>query len=160
MLKAWRQWQSLLCSWFWFLPWQAFSSRWPKRPSFLSANGRSGKWPNASRGLGAWCSDCWARRRICWPRWFWAIRSPPRPLLLLETLAIPLRRLAQVVNTAILKAAEPTAFSPQPVLTDADYQELLELAFQQGALAQSERDIILQIINLDRRIVKEVMKPR
>jgi len=89
----------------------------------------------------------------------WALRVA-RPLLLLETLAIPLRRLAQVVNTAILKAAEPTAFSPQPVLTDADYQELLELAFQQGALAQSERDIILQIINLDRRIVKEVMKPR
>ena len=89
----------------------------------------------------------------------WALRVA-RPLLLLETLAIPLRRLAQVLNTAILKAAEPTAFSPQPVLTDADYQELLELAFQQGALAQSERDIILQIINLDRRIVKEVMKPR
>src|SRR5207249_6383331 len=59
----------------------------------------------------------------------WALRVA-RPLLLLETLAIPLRRLAQVVNTAILKAAEPTAFSPQPVLTDADYQELLELAFQ------------------------------
>jgi CBS domain containing-hemolysin-like protein len=89
----------------------------------------------------------------------WALRVA-RPLLLLETLAIPLRRLAQAVNTAILKAIEPKAFSQQPVLTDADYHELLELAFQQGALAQSERDIILQIINLDRRIVKEVMRPR
>ena len=89
----------------------------------------------------------------------WALRVA-RPFLLLETLAIPLRRIAQIANTAILKALEPKAFSPQPVLTDADYQELLELAFQQGALAESERDIILQIINLDRRIVKEVMKPR
>jgi len=31
---------------------------------------------------------------------------------------------------------------------------------QQGALAESEKEIILQIIQLDRRTVKEVMKPR
>src|SRR5204863_1598920 len=54
----------------------------------------------------------------------------------------------------------PKTFRPQTSLTDADYQELLELAFQQGTLAQSERDIILQIISLDRRTAKEVMKPR
>jgi CBS domain containing-hemolysin-like protein len=45
-------------------------------------------------------------------------------------------------------------------LTDADYQELLELAFQQGTLAQSEKEIILQIIHLDRRTAREVMRPR
>ncbi len=89
----------------------------------------------------------------------WALRVA-RPLLLLETLAIPLRRVAQRVNEAILRAVVPKSFSPQPVLTDADYQELLELAFQRGTLAQSERDIILQIINLDRRTAKEVMRPR
>src|SRR5205085_10873964 len=44
--------------------------------------------------------------------------------------------------------------------TDADYQELLEMAFQHGALAQSEKEIILQIISLDQRTAKEVMKPR
>jgi CBS domain containing-hemolysin-like protein len=44
--------------------------------------------------------------------------------------------------------------------TDAEYQELVELAFQQGALAQSEKEIILQIIQLDRRAAKDVMKPR
>jgi putative hemolysin len=49
---------------------------------------------------------------------------------------------------------------PQTHTADADYQELLELAYQQGALAQSEKEIILQIINLDRRTAKEVMKPR
>jgi CBS domain containing-hemolysin-like protein len=49
---------------------------------------------------------------------------------------------------------------PQSALTDADYQELIELAFQQGTLAQSEKEIILQIISLDRRTVREVMKPR
>src|SRR5204863_5308703 len=54
----------------------------------------------------------------------------------------------------------PKSFAPQSALTDADYQELIELGFQQGTLAKSERDIILQIINLDRRTAKEVMKPR
>jgi putative hemolysin len=37
---------------------------------------------------------------------------------------------------------------------------LLEMAFQQGALAESEKEIILQIIRLDRRTAREVMKPR
>jgi CBS domain containing-hemolysin-like protein len=49
---------------------------------------------------------------------------------------------------------------PQSALTDAEYQELLEMAYQQGTLAQSEKEIILQIISLDRRTAKEVMKPR
>jgi len=34
------------------------------------------------------------------------------------------------------------------------------MAFQQGALAQSEKEIILQVIRLDRRTAREVMKPR
>src|SRR6267378_5401846 len=54
----------------------------------------------------------------------------------------------------------PRTVQSQNALTDADYQELLEMAFQQGALAQSEKEIILQIISLDRRTAREVMKPR
>jgi CBS domain containing-hemolysin-like protein len=34
------------------------------------------------------------------------------------------------------------------------------MAFQQGTLARSEKEIILQIIGLDRQTVKDVMKPR
>jgi putative hemolysin len=89
----------------------------------------------------------------------WALRVA-RPLLLLEMLALPLRRIAQRVNAAILKTLIPKSFAPQSALTDADYQELLELAYQQGALAQSEKEVILQIINLDRRTASEVMRPR
>ena len=89
----------------------------------------------------------------------WALRVA-RPLLLLETLALPLRRIAQRTNAAILKALIPNSLTPQSALTDADYQELLELAYQQGTLAQSEKEIILQIISLDRRTAKEVMKSR
>lgn len=89
----------------------------------------------------------------------WALRIA-RPLLVLQTAATPLRRIAQSINAAILKATIPKSFVPQSALTDSDYQELVDLAFQQGTLAQSEKEIILQIITLDRRTASEVMKPR
>jgi len=54
----------------------------------------------------------------------------------------------------------PASIKPQQGITDADYQELVEFAFQQGNLARSARDIILQIVNLDHRTVKDVMQPR
>jgi putative hemolysin len=80
--------------------------------------------------------------------------------LLIQTLALPFRRIAQAVNTSILRTAVPRTVQTQSSLTDADYQELLELAFQQGTLAQSEKEIILEIIHLDRRTAREVMRPR
>jgi len=89
----------------------------------------------------------------------WALRVA-RPLSWVQAVATPLRRIAQTMNVGILKAVIPESIQPQTPLNDADYQELLDLAFQQGALAQSEKEIILQIIQLDRRTAKEVMKPR
>ena len=89
----------------------------------------------------------------------WALRVA-HPLLAIQTISKPLRQVAQRLNAAILKALVPGSFQPQAALTDADYQELLEMAYQHGTLAQSEKEIILQIISLDRRTVKEVMKPR
>src|SRR5438445_12513460 len=73
---------------------------------------------------------------------------------------MPLRYVAQTINAAILNALVHNTVQPQRALTDADYQELLELAYQHGTLAESEKEIILQIISLDRRTVREVMKPR
>ncbi|HEY5910963.1 MAG TPA: hemolysin family protein [Verrucomicrobiae bacterium] len=89
----------------------------------------------------------------------WALRIA-RPLSWILAFSLPLCRLAQRINGAILSALVPKSLPAQTVLTDADYQELLEMAYQQGALAESEKEIILQIISLDRRTVKEVMKPR
>src|SRR6266705_2280134 len=79
---------------------------------------------------------------------------------LLQIVTRPAQQIAQRLNTAILRLTVPTSVRPQPALSDEDYQELLELAYQQGTLAQSEKEIILQIINLDRRTVREVMRPR
>jgi putative hemolysin len=96
-----------------------------------------------------------------------AVRRPERwslrvaqPMAFVLRFSLPLCRVAQKANAAILRAVGPRTAQSQFTLTDADYQELLEMAYQQGALAQSEKEIILQIISLDHRTAREVMKPR
>lgn len=89
----------------------------------------------------------------------WSLRVA-RPMAWLHRVARPLHQLAQQLNRTLLAAVIPASIKPQATFTDADYQELVEFAFQQGNLAQSARDIILQIVNLDRHTVKDVMRPR
>src|SRR3989442_14024727 len=96
-----------------------------------------------------------------------AVRAPERwclvvarPMSLLQMVTRPLQQAAQRTNSAILRTVVPRSLQPQATLSDEEYQELLDLAYQQGTLAQSEREIILQIINLDRRTARDVMKPR
>ena len=95
-----------------------------------------------------------------------AVRQPERwalrvawPLLVFRRGTKPFYRAAQWTNAAILKQAAATA-APPAAVTEAEYQELLELAWQQGTLEESEREIILQIISLDRRTARDVMRPR
>ena len=89
----------------------------------------------------------------------WALRVA-RPMHFLQRFTGPFRRIAQGLDSTLLRAVVPKSFKPQVVMTDEDYQELLELAFQQGTLAGTEKEIILQIIGLDRQTAKDVMKPR
>ena len=89
----------------------------------------------------------------------WALRVAG-PMTLLVRVSRPLRQVAQRLNEGLLRVAIPKSIKPMATLTDADYQELIELAFQQGTLAASEKEIILQIIQLDRRTAKDVMRPR
>jgi CBS domain containing-hemolysin-like protein len=96
-----------------------------------------------------------------------AVRAPERwslvvarPMSLWQMVTRPLQQAAQRTNIAILRTVLPKSLQPQAALSDEEYQELLDLAYQQGTLAQSEREIILQIINLDRRTARDVMKPR
>ena len=123
-----------------------------------------GGWPVWRPPPGCWRSSLSAARS-CRRPWRCArpssgpCASPGRfPSCSTQPAALPHR--ASSVNAAILKALAAKAISLRAALTDADYQELLELAYQQGALAQSEKEIILQIISLDRRTAREVMKPR
>jgi len=89
----------------------------------------------------------------------WALRVAA-PLLLFQRVTLPLRWLAQTGNQLILRVGVPQSVKPHTAFTNADYQELLELGTQQGALAEAEKEIILQIINLDRRTARDVMRPR
>ena len=89
---------------------------------------------------------------------YWALRVS-WPLLVFQKVTAPLHLAARGLNVAILKPTVRQMDAP-PALTDAEYQELLEMALQQGTLAESEKEIILQIISLDQRTARDVMRPR
>lgn len=89
----------------------------------------------------------------------WAVRVV-RPMQWLQTVSRPVRQFAVALNTLLLGRLIPSSVQPSAAPTDDEYRELLELATQQGALRTSERDLILQIISLDRRTAKDVMRPR
>ncbi len=96
-----------------------------------------------------------------------AVRQPevwaPRvaaPMRFFLDLSSPVRHVAQWLDSLLLKIFIPGSIKPHVTLTDEEYHELLEMACQQGALAATEKEIIVQIIHLDRRTVAEVMRPR
>ena len=90
----------------------------------------------------------------------WALRVA-WPLVSFQKATKPLFRAAQWLNGAILKkAAAQTGMPRSGTLTDAEYAELLEMAFRQGTLAETEKEIILQIISLDQRMARDVIRPR
>ena len=89
----------------------------------------------------------------------WSLRVI-RPLAWLHAVLRPLHRLAQRIDAALLGWWIRETPPAVPGLSDEEYRELVELAYQQGTLARGQRDWLLQIINLDRRMAREVMVPR
>jgi len=123
-----------------------------------------GRWPLAGTVVGLLAliligCEVWPKTLAVRRPEQWALRTAGA-MAWVQRFSLPLCRVAQKLNAGILRAVVPRTVQPPVGLTDADYQELLEMAFQQGALAQSEKEIILQIISLDRRTAREVMKPR
>lgn len=90
---------------------------------------------------------------------YWAMKVA-KPLFFFRAFVRPFRQVAQKFNAKVLKLVLPKSLKPSNFVTDADYRELLEIALQRGVLAASERDIILEIVRLDQRTIKEVMRPR
>lgn len=88
----------------------------------------------------------------------WALRVA-RPVLVLQGSTGWLQRLVHQLANYLIRWFVPKSGRPPATLTDEEYQELLDLAYQQGTLARSEKEIILQIISLDRKTAKDVMKP-
>lgn len=89
----------------------------------------------------------------------WALRVA-RPMLVVRETTGWLQRLFQQLNEGLLRLFVQRVARPQASIADEEYQELVELAFQQGTLAKSEKEIILQIVSLDRKTARDVMKPR
>ena len=89
----------------------------------------------------------------------WALRVS-WPLLAFQKITAPLHRVAQWVTMKILRMKTEQSPATGGALTDAEYHELLDMAFRQGTLEESEKEIILQIISLDQRTARDVMRPR
>jgi len=95
-----------------------------------------------------------------------AIKSPQKwalilakPLYLLLKITKPIRLLAEMINNS-LKLMKPKGLIPNKKTTEEEFAELIDLAYRQGVLEKSERDIMEEIIKLDKRTAEEVMKPR
>ncbi len=89
----------------------------------------------------------------------WSLRVA-RPMLLLQSASAPLQRFVRWLNNLLLQGVLLRAVKPQAAVTEDDYRELLDLAFQQGALAQREKEIIAEIIGLEQKTAADVMTPR
>jgi CBS domain containing-hemolysin-like protein len=96
-----------------------------------------------------------------------AVRAPERwsqwaarPVWLLQGATGWLQRRFQQFNEWLLGVVVRRGPTLPSGVTDDEYRELVELAFQQGTLAQAEKEIILQIVSLDRKTAQDVMKPR
>jgi CBS domain containing-hemolysin-like protein len=94
-----------------------------------------------------------------------AVRRPERwalrvgwLLLLFQKISTPLYRVAQRLNSVFLKKSARQTVAA--AITDAEYHEVLDMAYRQGTLAESEKEIILQIISLDQRTARDVMRLR
>ena len=89
----------------------------------------------------------------------WALRVAV-PMEWLVRLSGPFRQVGQGVVDFLLRVLIPKSIKPQAEVSDEEYADLVELAHQQGALGRSEKELILQILSLDQRTARDVMKPR
>lgn len=78
----------------------------------------------------------------------------------LHRAARPARWLAEELNARLLRWVVPASWSRPKGVTDEEYAELVDLARQEGMLGESQMEIILQIVGLDRRMARDVMRPR
>ena len=88
----------------------------------------------------------------------WALRVA-RPMMVLRRVTHPLHRLVEMLDLLLLQRVLRRAVKPIAAQVDEEYKELLELAFQHGALGAGEKEIILEILSLDQKNAGQVMTP-
>ncbi|RME96014.1 MAG: HlyC/CorC family transporter [Verrucomicrobia bacterium] len=90
---------------------------------------------------------------------FWA-RKVSGLVTWLVRVSRPARLLAEKLNRWLLRWVVPAGWSRAREVSDEEYAELVDLARQEGMLGESQTEIILQIVGLDRRMARDVMRPR
>jgi len=95
------------------------------------------------------------------------VRMPERwsprvaaPMLWLVRVLQPLHGVAQGWVGFLIRRFWPAARVGAPGMSDEEVQELAEMAWQSGTLAEHEKELIVQIVRLDQRTAKDVMQPR
>ena len=83
-----------------------------------------------------------------------------KPVLLIIRLAKPLGAMSEFISEKIIHGLIPKNFQPDKVTSEEEFAELIDLAYQQGVVERSEREILSEIIKLDQKTAEEVMKPR
>ena len=83
-----------------------------------------------------------------------------KPVLLILWLAKPLVAMSEFICEKIMHALTPKNFQPDEITSEEEFAELIDLAYQQGVIERSEREILNEIIKLDQKTAEEVMKPR
>jgi putative hemolysin len=89
----------------------------------------------------------------------WALRCA-RPLAFIVRITGPLHRAGQRLVFGLVSRITPKSIKPLMGTASDEVADLVELAHQQGTLAEGEKEIILQILSLDRRTAADVMRPR
>lgn len=96
-----------------------------------------------------------------------AIKSPQiwliklsKPVYLFFKLSIPISNLVEKINNLTLKLLIPKGLKPNSTTTEQEFAELIDWAYQQGVLEKSEREILEEIIKLDKKTAELAMKPR
>ena len=82
-----------------------------------------------------------------------------KPVLLILWLAKPLEAMSEFISEKIMHGF-PKNLEPDDISSEEEFAELIDIAYQQGVIERSEREILNEIIKLDRKTAEEVMKPR
>ena len=83
-----------------------------------------------------------------------------KPVFAILWLAKPHGAISEFISEKIIQGLIPKNLEPQEATSDEDFAELIDIAYQQGVIERSEREILNEIIKLDQKNAEEVMKPR
>ena len=74
-----------------------------------------------------------------------------KPVLLILWLAKPLGAMSEFISEKIMHGLIPKNLEPGEITSEEEFAELIDIAYQQGVIERSEREILNEISKLDRK---------